>query len=95
LPDHSKGAANFGGAKISAAWYDGINHATQGSEAKPEANDNSKKPAGSLLLGSLLPGCLFRYLLHAAKLIKMRGWRQCRNIKKVVRPAAPMLQGSA
>jgi hypothetical protein len=77
LPDHGKRAADFRRTEIRAAWHDGINQAAETGEAKREAKYNIKKKP----TGTLLPGSLFRHVLHAWKLLKMRGKRQCRNVK--------------
>jgi hypothetical protein len=76
LLDHAKRAADRGRTEIRAAWHDRINQAGEAGEAKREAKDNIKK-----LAGSLLPGSFLRHMFHAWKLIKMRGQRQCRNVK--------------
>jgi hypothetical protein len=76
LPDHCKKTADRGRTEIRAAWHDGINQAGEPGETNREANDNIKK-----LAGSLLPGSLPRYMFHAWKLLKIRGQRQCRNVK--------------
>ena len=92
LADHGEGTANLRGTESRVPGHDGINHATEGSEAKRKANDNVKKLGGSLLLGTLLPGSLLLNMLHAAKIIKMSGERQCQTVKKLIRHAEPILK---
>jgi hypothetical protein len=76
LPDHGKRTADCRRTEIGAAWHDAINQPGEAGEANREAKDNTKK-----LTGSPFPGSLFRRVLHPCTLIKMRGQRQCRNVK--------------
>jgi hypothetical protein len=76
LPDHRKRTADWRRSEIRAAWHDGINQAGKAGEANREAKDYIKKLAGSLLSGSFR-----RPMLHAWKLLKKHGHRQCRNVK--------------